>query len=136
MRLTRSFNRLMCRALIGLMLFAQLATAAHACPGLSQLVARAQGLQAAFGGHMVTCDQMGRSSHNPSPNLCAEHCRYGEQSSQVHTPATPAVALVSLYPIVPTALDAALPMSATSASVDAHAAALTPHAILHCVFRL
>ena len=35
-----------------------------------------------------------------SPNLCAEHCKYGEQGDQLRPPTVPAVSLTSLY-VVP-----------------------------------
>jgi hypothetical protein len=158
MTLTRAVRRLICRGLIGLLLFTQLAVASYACPALAPTGVPAQAdVQAdgaisndpgaqrrgmasmsadASAAHMITCDQMGSPSDQASPNLCAEHCHAGQQSAQVHVPATPAVALVSLYIVAPTVTEALRPMSATAASVDAVAMAPPPpHAILHCCIR-
>lgn len=156
MTMSRTFKRLVCRGLIGLMLFAQLAIAAYACPGLSTTGARAQTIAAAetsvhqaprndgmaamsgdeSGDRMANCDQMAGQLDEASPNLCAEHCRFGQQSDQVHTPATPAVVLISLYFVTPTMPETLRPKGAAAApSVDALAAASPPHAILHCCLR-
>lgn len=157
MTVTRTFRRLVCRGLIGLTLFTQLAIASYACPGLMATGGPAQQtvamnsapehLAAPSESHvdqaadpaadrMAGCDQMGGAMDQDAPNLCAEHCHYGQQSDFVQASAVPAIALTSLYIVEPTVCEAAPPMSAIAAKVDAPVAALTPHAILHCVFRI
>jgi len=154
--MTRTFKRLVCGGLMGLMLFAQLAIAAYACPALSTTGAQGQTIAAtetivhqaprgedmvamgvdASGDRMPNCDQMAGQLDEASPNLCAEHCRFGQQSDKVHVFATPAVVLISLYFVPPTLSETLLPLAATAApSVDALAAASPPHAILHCCLR-
>ena len=151
MTMTRGFKRLICRGLIGLMLFTQFAVASYACSGLSGASAPAQtasathdatgddmtGMAAQASGDLtVTCDQMVGSSDTASPGMCAQHCHNDQQSSHADVPVAPAVALVSLYTVAPTVLEATPPMSATAASVDSVAMAPPPpHAILHCCIR-
>jgi hypothetical protein len=154
MSFTRAFRQWIARGLIGLMLFTQLAIASYACPGLSPTGIPATPMhnltmssvdadhgQPAVQGQdkssaLPSCDQMAGPSDKASPNLCAEHCHYGQQSAQVHAPAAPAVALVSLYIVAPTVMEAAQPISATSEAVDTVAMAPSPpHAILHCCIR-
>lgn len=156
MTMTRTFKRLVGRGLIGLMLFAQLAIAAYACPALSTTGAQAQTIAAtqtsvhqathgdnmavmsadAPGDRMLNCDQMAGPLDESAPNLCAEHCRFGQQSDQVHAPATPGVVLISLYVVTPTLPERLLPTGTSAApSADALVAASPPHAILHCCLR-
>src|SRR5438093_1051861 len=73
MSLPRALSRSICRVLIGVFLFAQLAVAGYACPGLGQGTSQAAEARAMPAG----CDQMDRDT----ANLCAEHCHFGQQSS-------------------------------------------------------
>ena len=150
--MARALRRAICRALIGVMLFAQLAVAAYACPDLASLarpVEASSSLRVPCGGVaspdaamadmtvaglIANCDQMPGPLDEASPNLCAEHCRYGQQSDQTATPTAPVAVLTSLYtvPAVPEASPLARP---SAASDSARAAAATPLAILHCRFR-
>ena len=135
MKLPRAIVRCLCRLLAAAVLFAQLMVTAYACPGL-----------AAPAGGLVTgasqdasamppgCDQMDRDNGT----LCAEHCRFGQQSADTAQP--PAV-----QPAVPTLLyqlpSEALPAAGATSSLPASAAQLAaapppPHAILHCVLRI
>lgn len=127
---------------------AQLAIAAYACPALSAATAaNAQmptpgaladepgaaraGMPMAGG---ANCDDMIGGSVDPSaPNLCAEHCKYGQQSDQAQTITVPTALLTPLYatPLVP-----APPPRPAAATMSALVAASPSHAILHCVFRI
>src|SRR5262245_8621099 len=94
MVLPRALNRLVSRVLIGVFLFAQLAVAGYACPRVTQEL-QATRTQAMPGG----CDhgQMDRDA----ANLCAEHCHFGQQSSDtapVPVAIAPAPALLYLLP--------------------------------------
>ena len=146
--MTRSFLRMVSRGLVGVLLFAQMAIAAYACPGLSPALTSdmemsatnasrgesnlASGTVGAMGSN---CDEMAGSMDPSSPNLCAEHCKYGQQSDQSSTITVPAALLTELY-VTPTVPDTApLPPSA-AATLSARVAASAPHAILHCVFRI
>jgi hypothetical protein len=128
MSLPRALSKLICRVLIGVFLFAQLAVAGYACPGLGQAPAQAVEARAMPAG----CDQMDRDS----ANLCAEHCHFGQQSSDIApmpVAIAPAAALMYMLPVDHEAHLAArrLP-SADSLLV----AAPPPHAILYCVLRI
>lgn len=157
MTLTRAFSRLICRVLIGMTLLTQLAIASYACPGLmapdgparhpaamnatpDHLVTPSDGRrdQSAdpASGRMAACDEMGGAMDQDAPHLCAEHCHHGQQSDFVQVPGVPAIVLTSLYIVEPTVPGAFAPISAIAASVDVPIAAATPHAILHCVFRI
>jgi hypothetical protein len=128
MSLPRALRKLICHVLIGVFLFAQLAVAGYACPGLGQVPAQAVEAQAMPAG----CDQMDRDA----ANLCAEHCHFGQQSSDtapMPVAIAPAGALMYTLPVDHEAHLAArrLP-SADSLLV----AAPPPHAILYCVLRI
>ena len=134
----RSWVRAVARGLVGVVVMAQLAIAAYACPALSAAeVANMRATQADMpmpGG--TNCDDMTSGSIDPSaPNLCAEHCKYGQQSDQAQTITVPIAVLTRLYvtPLVP---DVAPPPRPAAATLTALVAASPPHAILHCVYRI
>lgn len=139
MNMGRTFRRLVSAGLIGLMLFAQLAIAAYACPtprsagAQSQPTAVADAAMAA----MPDCSQMAGAPDEAAPNLCAEHCRFGQQGNQSHVPVLPAVTLVSLYTVAATAPEdaATLPVAVRTASLSLPVAVPIPHTILHCCIR-
>jgi hypothetical protein len=128
MSLPRAMSKLICRVLIGVFVFAQIAVAAHACPGLGQSSSQAAEAQA-----MPGCDQMDRSASN----LCTEHCHFGQQSSDTApVPVVIAPMLALLYVVLPAA-DAAGGAAAGTPAIDAPSPAPPPpHAILHCVLRI
>lgn len=149
--MTRALRRIASRALIGVMLFAQLAVAAYACAGLESAAKPAWPMSSvaaqddrvapgeamtdmAADGRLAGCDQMPGLLDPAAPNLCAEHCRYGQQSDQTATPTVPVVVLSSLY-TVPAVPEVPPPPRPSAASDSSRAAAATPLAILHCRFR-
>lgn len=70
------------------LVFAQLATAAYACPQLAQPTARMQA---------PDCDH----DRDVTPNLCERHCDYGKAS--IYTPkpvASPDLAVLSVRPVI------------------------------------
>ena len=81
------------------------------------------------------CADMVGATDTASGNLCAEHCKYGQQSDRASTLAVPAVLLSALYPMTPWAPETAPPPHPAAASLSALVAASPPHAILHCIFR-
>lgn len=155
MTMTRAFKRLVSAGLVGLMLFAQLAIAAYACPALQSSGARMQAVNAAAGGDQVVrddgmaamaadaglaampgCDQMAGAPDEAAPNLCAEHCHFGQQGNQSQVPTLPVMTLLSLYTVAATVPDEArLPVTVRTASLAIPAAVPIPHAILHCCIR-
>ena len=83
----------------------------------------------------VDCDDMVGSMDSASPNLCAEHCKQGEQSDQASSLTVPTAILTLRY-----ALRALIETAAVPRAVDiaptVRVAAFPPHAILHCVLRI
>lgn len=108
MMMTRALRRLVCRLMIGLLVFSQMAIAAYACPSLSSArqalpamamddsVAGMPGEEAHGAMSMspeasatptairLGCDQI----DDNAPNLCVEHCHFGQQSAD-HPSARP-----------------------------------------------
>ncbi|MDZ7854801.1 hypothetical protein [Sphaerotilus sp.] len=145
----RSFLLTICRMLIGVVLFAQFAVAAYACPGLSvagtpkpgmviPVVAEVQSMgtdRVSITLAAMDCDDMAGSMDPSSANLCAEHCRQGHQSDQAATLTLPAALLTALYRLPLAPEPPALSPRQAAEEVSALAAASPPHAILHCCFR-
>ena len=158
----RHFLRSVCRAMIGVVLLAQLAVSAYACPGLSaaaaamkmpmsaaaksgadptesasvvmvvMVVTAATALQAP---QPTNCEEMAGPMDPEYANLCAEHCRHGQHSDQTATLAVPA-ALLSAFYISPLASAPSVAPRPAAAAPSARAAAFPPLAILHCCFRI
>jgi hypothetical protein len=125
--------------LAGVLLSAQMAIAAYACPGLSSAPAghpRSADVAAAPASTpMVNCDDMTGAMDPSSPNLCAEHCKYGQQSDQAATLSVPVAVLTALYTTAPVPVMAP-PSRPAAATLSALVAASPPHAIAHCVYRI
>lgn len=140
----RGFLRSVCRLLIGVVLTAQMAVSAYACPGLAMAAmppaASAVGDQTAVVDRAavqqaVDCADMMAAMDPSFANLCAEHCHQGQQSDHAATLTVPAALLTALY-ITPLASEpAAVPRPAADAT-SALVAATPPLAILHCCFRI
>jgi len=148
--MTRSFLKAVARGLIGVVLMTQMMIAAYACPALSQPSAANMQMPASGGSvdeqsaanadmpmaQASNCDDMASAMDDPAaPNLCAEHCKYGQQSDHAPTLNAPAVALTALYAMPPVPVTAPPPRPA-AATLSALVAASPPHAILHCVHRI
>ena len=156
--MNRSFVRGLALCLTGVLFLAQMTIAAYACPGLSSSIAAGalmgqmqpmtQGSSAAapqvevssdpgaaaMDAQMPDCSDMAGAMDPDAANLCAEHCKYGQQSDHVSTLTVPAVILNALYttPVVPPA-----PLRCSAAArTGTPVVACPPHAILHCVFRI
>jgi hypothetical protein len=135
--MTRGILRGLARGLIGVLLFAQVAVAAYACPGLAAKApdAAVVGGDMAMDEQMPGCDDMAGAMDPESANLCAEHCKQGKQSDQAPTLTVPAAMLAALYTTTPALPAKAVPRPAAGA-LSALVAASPPHAILHCVYRI
>lgn len=147
--MTRSFLRTVARGLVGVLFLAQVAIAAYACQALVSGATGTMQMPAqnaspdergqADGGMAMApssgCDDMVGAMDPSSPNLCAEHCKQGQQSDKASTLNAPAVVLTALYatPLVP---ELAPPPRPAAASLSALVAASPPHTILHCVYRI
>ena len=106
------------------LLFAQWNVAAYACPSLT-----ARGAADAIA--PMDCEGMAGQLDSASPNLCAEHCQYGEQSDQLRVPSVPAMPLVGLY-VVPLLLKFVQLGRLDTVSSSLLAARPPPHTLLHC----
>lgn len=139
--MTRGMARTVACWLVGVLLFAQMAVAAYACPGLA--LALAGGMPRvdatvspmAMSAQMTHCDDMAGTVDPALPNLCAEHCKQGQQSDHAATLVVPAAVLIALYgtPLVP---QPPPPPRAAGAALSALVAACPPHTVLHCVYRI
>ena len=136
MRISCTTSQSVSRLLIAVLLFAQFAVASYACPSLMGRAAMSEGQ----GGMLMAAD-MASGSDQIDPNaanLCAEHCRHGQQSvDTAHLPAAFSAIPALLYsvPIKPA------PLPGSGRSFPAPEASLVaahspPHTILHCVFRI
>lgn len=147
---TLDFKRLICRVLIGVFVFAQIAVAAYACPQLSSVVAdearnvaTAEAASAAMDAHgstdcLATQGDHGYAGMDPgSPHLCLAHCQYGNQSAD-HTPApvVPPALLTAMYTLAPAeeAVASRIPRASLIRGGPPGASG-PPHAILHCCLR-
>lgn len=137
----RSLLRSIAKFVVGALLFGQLAVAAYACPqamptpGPASQDLKTADSPPAASASMPGCDGSMGAMDPASPNLCAEHCKYGQQSDRASTVTVPVVALTALYS-TPTVPAAAPPPRPAAASISALVAASPPHAIAHCVFRI
>ena len=135
MNLSRSTSKTISRMLIGVLLLAQFAVASYACPKMHGMAGTTTVSSANTPVAMPPgCDQ----AEPASANLCSEHCRYGEQTSDtapVPLVSPPILALLYSIPLEP---QLTLGSGRLSAAADARwiAAPEPPHAILHCVFRI
>lgn len=133
MSLTRALNKLICRVLIGVVLFAQFAVASYACPSGMAMGAGSM--------HQSSVDAADLLSSSPSdldrqtPNLCAEHCKIGHQSSDAAPAPVVAFPVLDLLYALPQPDDAGAVALSAAVPDPLLAVPPPPHAILHCVFR-
>lgn len=146
MQLSHALRQAISRLLIGVLLVAQLAVAAYACPSLASMqvpmlmggaaIASDDASLVQASAAMTDCEQM-HALDNQSPNLCLEHCRHGQQSAETASMPTVFVALpVFLYPLPiesPAGHGSDWPALCPDVS---RTAATPPHSILYCVFRI
>jgi hypothetical protein len=134
MKALRDWSQLISRMLVGVFLFAQLAVSGHACPVLAQADPHAVEMPSQQADAMPPgCGEL----EHKAPNLCAEHCKLGQQSSDTAPlPVVLAPALNLLY-VLAQDLQTGDGPAPPGASIDPRlAAAPPPHAILHCVLRI
>jgi len=154
-KMTRSFMRSVCRVLIGALLFAQFAVAAHACPILAKNVSASSGMDAAVvdsnsagtatpdavsvepdESAAFPCNDMARAPEPISANLCAEHCHYGQQTFDPGQVPSLSPALFTVLYVVPAFVPAESARLTPAEARAAPTAAPPPHTILHCCFRI
>jgi hypothetical protein len=137
--MTRAFLRKAACCLAGVLLSAQMAIAAYACPGVVAAITGEPQQASASAPTMPDCAGMeaasGAALDPAAPNLCAEHCKYGQQSDNPGTMSLPVPVLALLYAAPPSAAHSPPPRP-SAASLSALVAASPPHAIAHCVYRI
>src|SRR5437867_1276330 len=108
-----------CKLLVGVMLFAQMAIAAHACEGAASMRAAQVAALAADDAMPADCG-MATPEAPAKSALCADHCRSGDQSADVPSAVTMPMVPVFLYAIPQTdpAARVQLAGGARSLSVD------------------
>ena len=141
--MTRALKRAVGRALIALLLFAQMVVAAYACPRMAPHGTDWELSAAATSADVTAAGAEDRAADMPigcdgaaidSPNLCAAHCQAGDQNTDTTHPIVPASVLSSFY-VVP------IPSAPSELNRNRSPAAAIntippPHAILHCCFRI
>ena len=129
-----ALNKLICRVLVGVFLFAQFAVAAYACPGLTQRTSTAAQEMAEPGSSEMPdgCGQMDPKA----ANLCAEHCKFGHESNDTSPAPTVAAPVLAVLYMLPAFVEANFDGPPATASDSLLAAWPPPHAILNYVLRI
>ena len=145
--MTRHFLKAVARGLIGVVLLTQMMISAYACPAMSQLAVKQISAASVSANEqsnenpdlpmaqMSNCEDMAGAMDASLPNLCAEHCKVGQQSDHAPSLDVPTVTLTPLY-VTPQVPVMAPPQRPAAATLSALVAASPPHAILHCVHRI
>lgn len=133
MSLTRALNKLICRVLIGVVLFAQFAVASYACP--SGMAMGAGSMQQSSEDAADLLSSSPSDLDRQTPNLCAEHCKAGHQSSDTAPAPVVAFPVLDLLYALPQPDDAGAVALSAAVPDPLLAVPPPPHAILHCVFR-
>ena len=127
-----SLRRSVCKFLIGVILFIQMAVAGYACPVASNVAPVAVSSADVIS---VDCDHMASMLDPAAPSLCHAHCHNHEQSADhADSPALPPGTFAALYWLF--TQPRAEANVVTPNAVVLHAALPPPHAILHCCFRI
>ena len=147
MKTSTTLKRLICRVLIGVFAYTQLAVAAYACAGLLGTAAPSMSqtgstLSVVAGncpGMSETTAEVSRNCTDEmnaqQVNLCSSHCQYGQQHADSKpAPAMPAALMTGFYTYAalhpyPVRVSVAVGLRSTPLVVD------PPHAILHCCLR-
>jgi hypothetical protein len=118
------------------LLFAQLAVAAHACPVDAEGLVKHAPSAATVGAASPDCHESSDATDATLANLCAEHCKQGDQSERAHfTLAVPPALLNPLY-ATPSVAPTVVPARQARAWLSVLVAASPPHSIAHCVLRI
>jgi hypothetical protein len=133
--MTRNLRQWIARAMVGVLLFAQVAVNAHACPAMGMVPSEA-GASIVSDASSAATDSSSAQMDPSAPALCLAHCDHGQQSADhAGAPIVQAALLTTLYTLPPLTestgrarplLDQPRPQAASS----------PPLAILHCCFRI
>ena len=136
--MSRGIRRAVARTLIALFLLAQMMVAAYACPLMAvgeTGTTQARAPVAVVAHQAVEMPDGCDGTMADTPNLCAAHCQFGDQTSDTaQAVAVPANVLSSFY-VVQVASPSSGPDRNSKSSVVVDAIP-PPHAILHCCFRI
>lgn len=137
MSIPRATCRFIARLMMGVLLFAQLAFAAHACGGMASTAlggADAPTSGATMAG--MAAELSGQDASDAmQPNLCAAHCQSGQQNAGAKAlPDLPATLPARPSALAPEAVPNRIRLAAAVQSVPPSAD--PPHAILHCCLRI
>lgn len=140
--ITRQLLRFVARLLVGLLLYAQLAIGAYACPKPSFDAVGTSDVAMAASATMLEAQEAGVAPEltwhmdSAQPGLCAAHCQSGHQNIDVKPAPSPVLALMAGYfTLEPNAQGAGHGWPAGLANSPPPQAD-PPHAILHCCFRI
>src|SRR5262245_24976708 len=140
--MTRALAQRIAKLLAAALVCAQLLVAAYACPWLTRGSAEPAGSVATIehaqhvpaSTAMPPCHEAAPDADSVPSSLCAEHCKYGQQSDHCTVFDVPPATLTALYATVSDADTA--PRPCLTAWLSALVAASPPHAIAHCVWRI
>jgi hypothetical protein len=155
--MTRATRRLVARWMILVMVLAQMAVSAYACPTTLQpgsasrvaetsiMTARVESLAMPTSNAlvasdfsrdpMVNCDAMQGHLDAAAPNLCDACCHHDQQPDHASRLAAPTAILNSLY-AVPARVSVPVPVRFDAPSSSDLAAAAPPRTVLHCCWRI
>jgi hypothetical protein len=153
MAMNRTHLRALTALLIGVMLLAQMVVTAYLCPATSAALASASGVGVRVGASvpaahalaslplaaadMPDCPGMGaQGADSNNPNVCVEHCRYGQQGDQASSLTLGSTVLLALYAVRPQAPLSMGTRGMCASTLSALVAASVPHTVLHCCFRI
>lgn len=138
--IARTAARSIACQLIGVLVFAQLALAAYACPAMPAGTANAPMGQGDMAGatqtHFDVMPAAPVRMDEAQPNLCAAHCQSGQQNVDVKPTPSPAVALLAGYFAVEPVAQRGGQMRPFTWAAHPPPLADPPHAILHRCFRI
>lgn len=140
----RAFSRFVARLMIGVMVFAQMALAAHACSVASGRAGDVAGDMTAMGANGAAApsgigDEGAADAGATMPalqNQCTAHCQSGQQNADGKPAPSPAVALLTIRYTLPALEHGGVSASQVEAANDPPLAADPPHAVLHCCLRI
>ena len=140
MKLSRTLKRWISLALVGLVFFAQMATAAYVCPQQSGVqLGQQQAVSNPTPGmaDMLGCNGVDAAAMDAeAPGLCHASCSAADQSERTPTPKMPVATLHSVpfvvLPTVPVAMSQRAVLAPPTQSVPAS----PPLSVLYCCFRI
>lgn len=137
MLIPRAASRFVARLIIGMLVYAQMAVAAHACPVMSGQTGDASGRSSAMEATPAPgATGKDGATKSISQSLCTAHCQSGQQNAdRKPAPSPPAVMLTSRYTL-PMLEHGGVNARRVEAANAPPPAAEPPHAILHCCLRI